>query len=246
MKKESAMCLGSQVFLLAEDPLVQIGLYHLLSKFSPVVIILTLQELKLFMLKRMPSCSQLVIAPNSIAWLRLLPTIVGNWSADTEKVILCNQVNISLIQKLIASYYATVLPINTSLEVLASQLHTALMRAENGELGVLRSNDITFNSLYEVVSGGIVPPQILHVNSLTKSECKVLSLVLKGLTPTKISSMLHRDIRTISAHKRNAMKKLDVSGALGLSTLSSYPPFIRELEVLSLRDDSQLLDKNYS
>ncbi|CAI1647089.1 response regulator transcription factor [Serratia fonticola] len=43
---------------------------------------------------------------------------------------------------------------------------------------------------------------------LTSKEIDVLELIFSGKTVTATSSMMHRDIRTVSTHKRNAMEKL--------------------------------------
>lgn len=43
---------------------------------------------------------------------------------------------------------------------------------------------------------------------LTAKEIDVMEMIFSGKTVTATSSMMHRDVRTISTHKRNAMEKL--------------------------------------
>lgn len=46
------------------------------------------------------------------------------------------------------------------------------------------------------------------LTTLTGKEIDVLSYLLAGCTVTTVALMMHRNIRTISTHKRNAMTKL--------------------------------------
>lgn len=55
-----------------------------------------------------------------------------------------------------------------------------------------------------------VPPIPLEPSTiaLTQAEQQVLKYLLQGLSLSKIASLLHRSIKTISAHKCNGMRKL--------------------------------------
>lgn len=44
--------------------------------------------------------------------------------------------------------------------------------------------------------------------ALTARELDVLAYLFSGLSVSRVAQALHRDIRTISTHKRNAMVKL--------------------------------------
>lgn len=44
--------------------------------------------------------------------------------------------------------------------------------------------------------------------ALTRKEIMVIHLLLKGSSVSEVASLMHRDIRTVSTHKRNAMGKL--------------------------------------
>lgn len=51
---------------------------------------------------------------------------------------------------------------------------------------------------------------------LTEAELTVLNYFLRGVTQKKIADLTNRSAKTISCHKRNAMRKLGVKGNTGL------------------------------
>ncbi|MEL4012834.1 helix-turn-helix domain-containing protein [Dryocola clanedunensis] len=51
---------------------------------------------------------------------------------------------------------------------------------------------------------------------LTNTEQKMMELVLQGISVGSISKILNREYKTISLHKRNAMKKLGTASDAGL------------------------------
>lgn len=223
MKKRTS-CKINNIALLAEDPLVQVGLYHLLTETAHPVTVITPNELWLAMFHTSPSFSHVIIFASSLDVLRLLPLMVKKWPS-INKIILqpANQrqwwgVNTYATQ----SVNTTVLPINSSLESLASTLFYAIKHFPI---------HIDSTTLTKEVSAkdSFADPLITRLHQLTKTECKVMTLLLKELPPSKVSRILQRDVRTISTHKQNAMKKLHVSGAFGLHSLLVHPSFVCEL-----------------
>lgn len=62
---------------------------------------------------------------------------------------------------------------------------------------------------------------------LTNCEKKVITHLLSGKSLSDISSLLNRSVKTISAHKCNAMRKLDAKNITDIFVIKSY--FINEL-----------------
>lgn len=65
---------------------------------------------------------------------------------------------------------------------------------------------------------GRVPPffmedvrlSLSHVPPLTERELLVIDAILHEISPTQIARKYGLNMKTVSVHKRNAMKKLDV------------------------------------
>lgn len=57
---------------------------------------------------------------------------------------------------------------------------------------------------------------------LTSREYEVLTYLFRGLSLTETAARLHRSIKTVSAHKRNAMHKLGVNNDAGLFSLRQF------------------------
>jgi len=67
----------------------------------------------------------------------------------------------------------------------------------------------------ETALGQPPAPVSLHV-CLTRTETRVLHLVLAGMTNQDVANALHRSKRTVEVHRRNIMHKLGVSNAAAL------------------------------
>ncbi|MCW6016421.1 LuxR C-terminal-related transcriptional regulator [Serratia marcescens] len=217
------------VALLADEPLVQEGLYHLLKEVAHDVRLLSLSTLRLG-LRHAPVFSRIVVAPSSLTLLRMLPVMAHRWAA-LNKVILCRCDERSLIHKLtrepVPAENTVVLPLDVPLRTLS----TSLSRAFNKPLSSpVCPPALTAAQLYAD------DPLITQLHLLTKAECKVMALLLKGTSPARASDILCRDVRTISTHKLKAMKKLNVSGVVGMHSLMMHPSFLRELNALCLKE----------
>ena len=74
--------------------------------------------------------------------------------------------------------------------------------------------------------------QNTHSNSsrgkpLTKTEMKVLKLVVSGKSNREIARLLGRSVRTIEDHRRHMMRKLGVNNAVGLVRASAQMDLVR-------------------
>jgi DNA-binding NarL/FixJ family response regulator len=54
------------------------------------------------------------------------------------------------------------------------------------------------------------------VRPLTRTEMKVLRLILNGKSNKEIASFLHRSVRTIEVHRSHIMRKFDVDNLIDL------------------------------
>ncbi|MNH29681.1 putative transcription factor YjjQ [compost metagenome] len=59
-------------------------------------------------------------------------------------------------------------------------------------------------------AGAIWKCRQCRISALSSCEKKVLKLMSTGMSACTIAGMLHRSQKTISAHKRSAMRKLNV------------------------------------
>jgi two-component system, LuxR family, response regulator TtrR len=62
---------------------------------------------------------------------------------------------------------------------------------------------------------------------LTKTEATVLRLVLQGETSQEIAETLHRSRRTIEVHRRNIMRKLQVSDLADMVKKAARQGYLR-------------------
>jgi two-component system response regulator FixJ len=60
------------------------------------------------------------------------------------------------------------------------------------------------------------PSDRLQGKALTKTEMKVLRLILNGMSNRKMASQLHRSIRTIESHRNRIMRKVDADSLVDL------------------------------
>ncbi|WP_225378453.1 helix-turn-helix domain-containing protein [Escherichia coli] len=78
--------------------------------------------------------------------------------------------------------------------------------------------------------------------SLTKIECDVLELIMKGYSSTKISHLRNRSSKTVSSQKRQIYKKLGVRNDLTfwidiLLSPSTRTVFYRKGEVVHIENE---------
>jgi two-component system capsular synthesis response regulator RcsB len=64
--------------------------------------------------------------------------------------------------------------------------------------------------------------------ALTRRELDVLTYLFSGMNVSAVAAKMHRDIRTISTHKRNAMAKLGFKNdselfAQGIWMMKAWP-----------------------
>lgn len=98
-----------------------------------------------------------------------------------------NRVNLALNYKGIFLYKRE--QVNTLKNIIKSNITSMLLGMEK----------------YSVINMGVSPKKLTHCQNI------IIDLIYKGLTAKDISAMLHKSEKTISAHKRSAMKKLGVT-----------------------------------
>lgn len=76
----------------------------------------------------------------------------------------------------------------------------------------IESNDI----FSQIISNVLNSEGESIATCLTDSELIVLSYFLRGIKQKQIADLTNRSVKTISCHKRNAMRKLGVKGNTGL------------------------------
>ncbi|MGP2980176.1 response regulator transcription factor [Serratia nevei] len=82
------------------------------------------------------------------------------------------------------------------------------------EHGIIRRRDSTevILNLVEQMSGGLAPesphPCFHCSQALTPREWEVLYTIRRGLVPSQVAGCLNLSVKTVSAHKRAAMRKL--------------------------------------
>lgn len=97
------------------------------------------------------------------------------------------------------------------LELLASSLANGVLLKHEPELALVQC-------VFDVMAGGeqwlspkakmLVSKTALKNPALTARELEVLTCLFSGMSVSRVAQTLHRDIRTVSTHKRNAMMKL--------------------------------------
>lgn len=73
-----------------------------------------------------------------------------------------------------------------------------------------------FLSTVESILKRTVPANPLLNKTLTKTEMKVLRLILDGKSNKEIANLRHRSVRTIEAHRSHIMRKLGASNLVDL------------------------------
>ncbi|MFJ3358434.1 helix-turn-helix transcriptional regulator [Serratia liquefaciens] len=216
------------IALFSEDALVRDGLFHLLKDGTHSVAMLTFNELRISLFQVVPPFSRIVIVPSSLASLRLLSVMVHHWPS-LNKVVLCPAREIALVHELmrnvpISANNTMIFPLDTPLEPLRSGL-------------CLCAQDSTFSTEPVITESEryVFDPLLSRIHLLTRAECKVLMLLLNEYSQARASRVLQRSMRTISAHKLRALKKLNVSGHVGMHSLLRHPSFMQELNAIFLK-----------
>lgn len=145
--------------------------------------------------------------------LRLLPSLHSRW--PEVKVIVCTAFSEYRILQLVVS----------------SGAHGILLKSEP---------TIAFvQCISQIVSGGkFYSPKLRQllslsdsgkeITALTRRELDVLTYLFSGMNVSSVAAKMHRDIRTISTHKRNAMAKLGFKNdselfAQGIWMMKAWP-----------------------
>ncbi|CAI0775243.1 helix-turn-helix transcriptional regulator [Serratia grimesii] len=98
------------------------------------------------------------------------------------------------------------------LTILSTHVHLSLVAKED-------SLDCLFDAIAATDTGaGYRSPSIkavLHpsVESLSRSEWRILAMMIAGANPQRIASLTHRSYKTVSTHKLNIMRKLGLNQA---------------------------------
>ena len=85
-------------------------------------------------------------------------------------------------------------------------------------LPLVSKNPKSFFSFSESTGSWVRSAPKLAENQLTVGEIEVLRHIAEGMTVSAIAEKLFKSKKTISTHKRRAMKKLGISGDVGLAT----------------------------
>ena len=66
----------------------------------------------------------------------------------------------------------------------------------------------------------------MGIEALTNREKEIIKLISEGYNSPKIATLLNRSVRTIDAHRRNAMAKLGVNNAADMLDVCKQEKFI--------------------
>jgi DNA-binding NarL/FixJ family response regulator len=113
------------------------------------------------------------------------------------------------------------------------QDHEVMMAAlANGAKGYLlkdTNRDELLNSIYSVIKGNVVVSENIRktlpmaspekLNALSKREKEIALLIAKGLQSTQIATELHISEHTVTTHRKNIMRKMNVHNSIQLAKL---------------------------
>lgn len=215
---------NNEVALLAGSSLVNVGLYHLMKDAGYSVFLMTLAELKwAFMHKKIPAFHIVTTSlPEQLRFLFLAanqhPDIkIGFFYPCNSHLFVTNVIDLR-------GQGGFALPLDSSLENMKSVLSNFIGGNEQGcfcEYVSCKYSKIIYD------------PLLMLLQRLTKSECQVLIFLLSGLSPSGISRVLQCHVKTISSHKLNAMRKLNVSRTVELHALSINLDFMKGLKEIA-------------
>jgi two-component system response regulator NreC len=78
----------------------------------------------------------------------------------------------------------------------------------------------------------------------TKTEMKILSLILEGLSNKEIAHLLHRSVRTVEVHRSHIMRKFEVDNLIDLVKQAATMGLIELPESLHKNSEAQIPKTN--
>lgn len=95
----------------------------------------------------------------------------------------------------------------------------AVRAMKAGALDFVRKplNRATFLSVVKSILKRVAPIDTALGKKLTKTEMRVLRLLMKGKTNKEVARLLHRVLRTIESHRRQIYRKLGVKNSVELT-----------------------------
>lgn len=120
--------------------------------------------------------------------------------SNTSFLVISNSQNRDSIQRLLSAGVKGILTKNCSEEEIT-----------NGLIAVSKGSRFFCNTILELVVQGETDELDCEPTNLTKREFEVLELITKGKSTAQIAEHLHLSIHTINSHRKNILKKLNLS-----------------------------------
>ncbi|NTX77850.1 response regulator transcription factor [Serratia proteamaculans] len=98
------------------------------------------------------------------------------------------------------------------LAMLAAEVHLSLV-AKDDPLDCLFAAVVAADTGVEYRSPGIQTVLTRPVESLSRSEWRILAMMITDTNPQRIARVTHRSYKTVSSHKLNIMRKLGLNQA---------------------------------
>ena len=132
---------------------------------------------------------------------KLIPQIEQiKLKSKTSFLIISNTQNRDSIQRLLNSGVKGILTKNCSESEIT-----------NGLIAVSKGSRFFCNTVLEMVIQGESDELDCEPTNLTKREFEVLELITKGKSTAVIADTLHLSVHTINSHRKNILKKLNLS-----------------------------------
>lgn len=212
--EEEGICLVGndtvRIELIDECMLTTIGFESLLSSISTAGVFNrthNVSELKKILLKE--KVQMVVIEPFSMG-RNLFQTIEFiHWikcNSPEVKIVVLTRIQDKAVLRFLY---------NTNINALISKNET-LSEISKAITQALQKNNICSRIIRKLLNS---QARLSHLN-LTNSEITVLNYTLLGIAQKKIADLTNRSTKTVSCHKRNAMRKLGVKGNTELVAFS--------------------------
>jgi len=121
-------------------------------------------------------------------------------TTKTSFLVISNSQNKESIQRLLSVGVKGILTKNCSEEEIT-----------NGLVAVSKGSRFFCNTILEMVIQGETEELDCEPTKLTKREYEVLELIAKGKSTLQIANHLHLSVHTINSHRKNILKKMNLS-----------------------------------
>ncbi|WP_260515795.1 response regulator transcription factor [Serratia fonticola] len=215
IEAEKTCCIG-QVLIIDNCPMIQVGIRHAFAQSGIQVETYQITPKVTGILELMRRCrADLVIVELSgsgdsvLESLRVISQLISRW--PKIRLIVCTRLTDSrLLKQLVTMGVSGIYLKSEPLSVLA-QCVFQVMAGHNH---------------YSFQTGTLATSRKIYPFPLTHRELDVLELLFKGKSVTTTAQALQRDIRTVSAHKRNAMFKLELYSDSDLYSWAAQVSFV--------------------